>query len=865
MTSANPNIETLLRHQDWVRALARSLVADPARADDVAQQTMLEAIEKAPREIRHPKGWLAQVAKNAARAFARSDRRRAKREQQVAKSDVTHAGPSDAAERVAAHKSVVDALFELEEPYHTVVMLRYFEDLEPAQIAQQVGRPVSTVRTQVQRGLAQMRAKLDGRFGDRQAWCAALLPLFTRAKVASGVSLLTIFGSLAMWKLFVPSAAVVALLFVSVETIWNAPEPPAPSGGGTVEPAQVAEVDDVKNERKEAPTVEAPTVTEPTPPPAVAKEGLQGRMLAPDGAPMANMRVVYREPSRPRLEGSRLYVGNMSMDLDQPGVRRELESKLGRWMFAMGFGRHAKDVHRLVRGEELEFPSAVTDSFGCFAFDKDYEPANLRVEREGSMIYGKGKMLDDERQVFVVGPAVEFTGTVTDERGVPLEDVYVHMGMSIDSVPGVGQRLADSSYRSWNEHTGKDGSFRLGPLPQHAALSVHAQKRGHKGLTVKTTDIRGPVKWVLQTKPEPDRRVLKGIVRLANGQPAAKARLVFGSRRGFADESGQFEIEVARVRGDEDLIAYRRGIQPVVLAGLGKRLRQDPSAGTNIVVDLGAEALEISGKVVDAGGEPIRSVRILLVDGIKDGNAYQWIEGVVGEQKSDGIQTDRAGRFTLKGLGDRTYNIRAIDKAGMVVMETGPVAAGTKDLVIRTPKVAHRRLEGVVVDKHGQGVASATVGVMVRLIYKDGGGTLDRLATVECEADGRFVIERCPLANIHLSVDGIGVDWQKFEVPEHDAPVRFVVSRLHKFKLRVTGNTQANRFKLVDANGGRVSSARHSPGVVSHDYVHKIVAEHGPFYLVSDKATHLILLKDKQEVGRIPFNLQGLDLNTIDI
>lgn len=865
MTSANPNIETLLRHQDWVRALARSLVADPARADDVAQQTMLEAIEKAPREIRHPKGWLAQVAKNAARAFARSDRRRAKREQQVAKSDVTHAGPSEAAERVAAHKSVVDALFELEEPYHTVVMLRYFEDLEPAQIAEQVGRPVSTVRTQVQRGLAQMRDKLDNRFGDRQAWLGALLPLFTRTKVASGVSLLAIFGSLAMWKVFVPSAALVALLFVSVETILAEPELPAPSGGGTVPPAQVAEVDDVKNERTEAPTVEAPVVAAPAPPPAVAKDGLQGRMLAPDGTPMANMRVVYREPSRARLEGRSLHVGNMSMDLDQPGVHGQLKTKFGRWMFSMGFGRHAKDVHRLVCGEEIDLPSTVTDAFGGFAFDKNYEPAYLRVEREGAMIYGRGNMHDDERQVFVVGPAVEFTGTVTDENGVPLEGVYVHMGMGIDSLPGVGQRLAGSNYRSWNENTEQDGSFRMGPLPQHAALSLHAQKRGYEGVTVKTTDIRGPVKWVLRAKPEADRRVLKGIVRLANGQPAAKARLVFGSRRGVADESGQFEIELSRVNGDEDLVAYRRGIQPVVINGLGKRLRQDPGAGDNLVIDLGPEALEIRGKVVDASGEPIRSVRVLLTDGIKDGNAYQWIEGVVAGQKSSGIETDREGRFTLKGLADRTYNIRAIDKAGMTVMETGPVAAGTKDLVIRTPKVAHRRLEGVVVDKHGQGVASATVGVMVRLVHKDGAGTLDRLLTAECEADGSFVIERCPLANIHLSIDGTGVAWQKFALPEHDAPVRFVVSREHKFKLRVTSNTQANYFKLVDANGARVGSARHSPGVESHNYVHKVVAEHGPYYVVADTATHLVLLKDKQELGRIPLNLRGLDLNVIDI
>ena len=62
VTTARSNIEALLAHQDWVRALARSLVADPSRADDVAQQTMLEAMTSPPRDLSRPRGWLARVA-----------------------------------------------------------------------------------------------------------------------------------------------------------------------------------------------------------------------------------------------------------------------------------------------------------------------------------------------------------------------------------------------------------------------------------------------------------------------------------------------------------------------------------------------------------------------------------------------------------------------------------------------------------------------------------------------------------------------------------------------------------------------------------------------------------------------------------
>lgn len=866
MTSASPNIETLLRHQDWVRALARSLVADPSRADDVAQQTMLEAIERAPREIRHPKGWLAQVARNAARTFARSDKRRGKREQEVAKSDVTTAEPVDAANRMEAHKSVVDALHELEEPYRTVVMLRYFEELEPKQIADQVGRPVSTVRTQVQRGLAQMREKLDQRFGDRQAWCAALLPLFTRAKVVSGVSLLAIFGSLAMWKVFVPGAALTALLFVSAETLWNAPEPPVPSGGGgPVVSAQVTSVDDVETERREAPSVAQPVEDEPAPAPVVAKEGLQGRVLTPAGEPIANLPIIYHDPQRPHINGTYLVVGNTSMDLNQPSVREQLKTKFGRWMFSLEWGSNAKDVHRLICGEEIKRPTAMTDAFGGFAFDRDYEPHYLRVEREGLAIYGKGKMQGDERQVFIVGPAVDVTGNVTDEHGTPLEDAYIHMGLSVGSLPGIGQRMTDSQFESWNAHTTSDGSFVMKRLPRHAVLELVAQKRDHESLRIKTTDIRGPMKIVLKSKPARDRRVLTGIVRSADGQPAPRATVALGNNYGKVDAGGRFVLEIRYLSDRQDLVAYMPGVQPALRVGFGKLLRQDPALGKDLVLDLGPAALAISGKVVDAKGKPVRGARVLLADGVREFNSSRWIEGIVGQQRSEGIETDGEGRFTLKGLSDRRYNIRAIDKDGMAVLESGPVAAGTKDLVMRTPEVAHRRLEGVVVDKHGNGIATATVSVMARLVYANNNGSLDRLVTVACDASGNFVIERCPVANVHLSVDGAGVKWQNFDLPESEAAPRFVVSREHKFKLRVTSGTKANRFKLVDANGERVSSARHSPGIESHNYVHGIVAENGPYYVVPDHATHLVLLNGKEEVSRLPLNLQGIDLNIIDI
>lgn len=866
MTTANPNIESLLHHQNWVRALARSLVADPARAEDVAQQTMLEAIGTAPRDLRRPKAWLAQVARNAAAAFARSDRRRVNREQVVAKSGTTHADSGDAADRAAAHKSVVDALFELEEPYHTVVLLRFFDDLEPKQIAAQVGRSVSTVRTQLQRGLAQLRDKLDQRFGDRSAWFAAFLPLFTRKQLAAGVPVLAITGSLAMWKILMPVVALLAALLVGMETWWTDADPLVPSSDSAVAAVEVATTAVGKPERLAVTTNEQGEQESIPAPPVPAGGGLHARVVTPDGAAIVGLTIAYHDPRGAQLVGRRLRIDNTSMNLDQPGLRDMLSSPEGIRKFAQQYGRHAKDVAALLSGDEVERPRAVSDGFGHFSFADDLEASCLRIEQNGLMIYGTGTLPGDDRTIFVAGPAVKVAGNVTDEHGTALKGVYVSMGMTLASLPGIGHQLESGAFQSWNAQSSAAGFIDMGLVPQHSAMELYAQKRGFAGLGTKTTDIHGPVKWVLQTKLTPNRKVLKGIVRRANGQPAVKASIVFGGSRGVSDDSGRFEVEVRYMQGNEDLLAYARDVQPVILQGFAQRLAKDPSLADNIVLDLGPSALSISGRVVDASGSPIRNAQVLLGDGVANGNAYQWIENSISNQRSKGEETDRAGRFTLKGLSDRSYNVRAIDKDGIVVLESGPVPAGTSDLVLRIPEQPHRHLEGVLVDGHGVAVAGAKIRLTTHLVRTANGGNFETLGeTTVSGTDGHFVIEKCPLEHVEIWINGPGVKSIDLDVPTDEGPTRIVVQRVFKFGLRVTGGSTADHFAVLDAKGNRMTSIRHSPEMTSGNRVHKIVLNNGPFYEVDDQATHLLLLKGEQEVRRMPLNLRGVELNVIDI
>jgi RNA polymerase sigma-70 factor (ECF subfamily) len=60
-------------------------------------------------------------------------------------------------ERSAAVRSAVAAL---DEPYREVVALRFFSERSLAEIAEQTGRPVGTVKTHLHRGLLRLRDRL---------------------------------------------------------------------------------------------------------------------------------------------------------------------------------------------------------------------------------------------------------------------------------------------------------------------------------------------------------------------------------------------------------------------------------------------------------------------------------------------------------------------------------------------------------------------------------------------------------------------------------------------------------------------------------------------------------------------------------
>ncbi len=235
MTSpAPPSIESLLRHERWVRALARSLLRDAARADDVAQETWLAAIESPPRDIRAERSWLATVARRFALDARRGDERRSRREERAARPEGV-AAAADVVAAEAARRRVVGAVLALAEPHRSVVLLRYFEDLPPRRIARRLGVPVETVRTRLKRALALLKERLDAEHGgDRRAAWLLFASLARRgggaaAAIVKGASLVS-----AKKSIVAATAAVLLGVVATGVSLWRTsgrPALPAESGG----------------------------------------------------------------------------------------------------------------------------------------------------------------------------------------------------------------------------------------------------------------------------------------------------------------------------------------------------------------------------------------------------------------------------------------------------------------------------------------------------------------------------------------------------------------------------------------------------------------------------------------------------------
>ncbi len=228
------SLESLAAQSAKVHRLALALVRDAHGAEDLAQDAMLALLHSPPAAAESLASWLSATLKNLLRLRSRSEARRSQREHWVARSEADWSS-EQALEHLELHEALFRAVRELKEPYRTTVLLRWFEDLEPVEIARRTSVPVRTVHTRVSRALVLLRGRLQREEAARTSTGLSLVfPLAVMAKAWKGTWMAKASTKVLAWTivLVVASATVVAIypsLFHDAHSLEAALTTPNPS------------------------------------------------------------------------------------------------------------------------------------------------------------------------------------------------------------------------------------------------------------------------------------------------------------------------------------------------------------------------------------------------------------------------------------------------------------------------------------------------------------------------------------------------------------------------------------------------------------------------------------------------------------
>jgi RNA polymerase sigma factor (sigma-70 family) len=745
--SENPkSMEALAAQSARIHRLALAITQDRHMAEDLAQDawvTLLRGSGSAPRNL---SAWLTGTMGNLFRTRVRSERRRADHERANAREEL-EAGSASALERLELHEALVRAVRELKEPYRTTVLLRWFEDLEPLEIARRTGVPVRTVHTRVTRALEMLRAKLQ-RAGYGESWSmwTALAPLAWirhagEAALAVKTKTKILVAALAITAASVTIGVVLPRLSASHSPSSAAPRLAQPRTEDPVLGRTAAEAEVTERE-----AIRAESAPQPAARVVAAKSVLSG-LVRVRGLPPA-------EPLTLRLFGD----GSAT------------ESELARATVATSGAFEFEGV-------EAGFKGKIRTPNRYILAGSEPRQRSLSVEAPDTNI-----VLDLERVPCLTGRLVSRTS------GRAVEDATVQGMLTCDDG---GQMLVGAD-------TGPDGRFYIATHPTRGLAAVEIDASSSKGLRGKFQFARD------QIPPDLDLGVLtldaglalRIVVRDPGRKPIPGAR---AQARGLNAPTVETDAE-----GRATLVGLEPGSKVTVLArGFDPEVLEAPGVETTLEIVL-ERATRLTVRVVDPSSRPAAGVRMevsaetpmfagseggpdrFLVPQVPQFGA---IAGQEVQRKRFFVcfKTDEEGVIALQslipGLPLQFSLLDAIDTK-VLTEPVAPLAAHeVRELKLRLP-FAQRSLAGVVEDAAGRPIERAQVGL----------GRVER-AFVTTDPDGRFRFEHLFATQADLDVERRGyVNVRMKDVPiqEDGYPLRIVLEAGRDARVRVIDETEAS-------------------------------------------------------------------------
>lgn len=775
VTATTIDVEELLAHDAWLRGMVRDLV-EPDLVEDVVQETFLAAWLKG--RVHNLPGFLRRVGRNLAFRQRRSAGRRRARERVRARDEALPA-TAEMLERLEAHRQLTAAVADLEEPYRTTILLRYFEGLSPKAIAARQGVPASTVRTRVERGLQQLRGRLEGT--DLRALAALFLwpDLQAASATTAAASKLaaTLFAGAALMSAHGKSSVLLGLLVLLAGTglwYWN------PLGGETTHPEEgVVSQPTTVARQQPAEANERTPLPASTPPAQTTGPVLRGRVLDTRGVPLAQVPVLVDRKDSSVTEYDELLRAKRQQDpvlLARAQTDRE--------------GRFELPAARLTPDVEVDA-----------RLGTGYVPLWLSVPER--------RHWSTKEVLVVAAREMSLAGQVVDDKDAPVAGAVVAA-----NVPGLVAfpfSLEDAQALPLGR-TGTDanGRFALAGLPDIAELELWVLATGFRRAVVGRAD--DPSRIVLEPNRGGDRYRIHGTVVDRGLRVVKGARVQVGSKETRTDARGHFDLAFQTLNEKTHLVVARKGHATTCWDQHLDTLRHGTEKTLLVTLTLGDTPRAMAGRVVDEDQKPVAGLVVVVKD-VLYLDFYQTAEDLALGRKSKldyaagnpmkiDARTDSNGRFEVGGLGPKKYRLHVFDPETLVAIHTEAVAAGTQDLVVVFPRTAiFKELRGVVRSSAGHPLDDVEVKCALRTFQSD---TIQAWAPgniTRTGADGTFVLKNVPRTGVHLKVSGSTVmDYDMAIADVHGQEVVLVPPLRCHFRI-VDGREDAEAIRLLDGAG----------------------------------------------------------------
>lgn len=152
--------EFIRKNQEDLYRFAYSYVKNREDALDILQESIVKALEAADRlkNIESVKPWMLKIIINEANGIFRKGKRTVKIKD-YEKETAVFEYKDDIAEYINK-QDMLKNIFELEDKYRIVIILRYYEELKISEIAKTLGIKENTVKTRLYKALGILKRTL---------------------------------------------------------------------------------------------------------------------------------------------------------------------------------------------------------------------------------------------------------------------------------------------------------------------------------------------------------------------------------------------------------------------------------------------------------------------------------------------------------------------------------------------------------------------------------------------------------------------------------------------------------------------------------------------------------------------------------